>query len=358
MERSGPPPGYTGRPIEQLWSSPLSEVIGAAPASDLRPEWQERHRIYSLLTLSLVAAYFNGNKGGTGGSYPWRPMQAEGDHYRGGTYLGHNIAAIAVDPAGRVIDFDFNHNEIFNSSVEHAESRLLRRLFSLANLREDWSPPTRLAFFEFRAEVGLDPSASVAPGQVNAPIVPAHPYGSLLSGYTIYTSLESCAQCSGIMALARIKQVVFCQRDPGQFMVGYLMATLGADVDSAGNALIPPIPVSGDGVGLRQFAALDAAYATYRSGVGEDRPFQIKPDGRKDKSPSITSFLCTDLAQEILQGSRTDLDEMVLMYPSFIPDLASPSPHESLTNEQALRHSRDFFEYAVEYGRRGTPHQL
>ena len=50
---------------------------------------------------------------------------------RRSSYLGHNIAAIAVSPTGRIVDFDFNHNELFNSSAEHAEARLLRRLFAL-----------------------------------------------------------------------------------------------------------------------------------------------------------------------------------------------------------------------------------
>ena len=39
-------------------------------------------------------------------------------------YLGHNIACIAVDGNGEIIDFDFNHNDFFRSSAEHAESRI------------------------------------------------------------------------------------------------------------------------------------------------------------------------------------------------------------------------------------------
>ncbi len=50
---------------------------------------------------------------------------------QGDRYLGHNIACIAVDENGSILDFDFNHNELFNSSAEHAEARLVRRLFSL-----------------------------------------------------------------------------------------------------------------------------------------------------------------------------------------------------------------------------------
>src|SRR5262249_60859373 len=34
-------------------------------------------------------------------------------------YVGHNIACIAVDGNGEIIDFDFNHNHFFRSSAEH-----------------------------------------------------------------------------------------------------------------------------------------------------------------------------------------------------------------------------------------------
>jgi tRNA(Arg) A34 adenosine deaminase TadA len=354
MAGAKPPAAYAGRPLAKLWARPLGEVIGLAPTADLRPEWQERHRIYSLLTLALLAAYFNGNNRGPQGTYPWRERQVEGDHYRGGAYLGHNIAAVAVDPAGRVIDFDFNHNEIFNSSVEHAESRLLRRLFSLANLREDWSPPTEVALRDVDARGG--PMGAGAPGDLNAPHVPTHPYGSLLSGYTIYTSLESCAQCSGIMTLARLKQVVYCQRDPGQYMIGFLMATLGMSTGTGGRSYPPPVPIAGDTIGLEQFGALEKAFGAFRSGLRR-RAYYVSPGGRPERTASITSFLCTDLALEIFEASRAQLDGLQLAHPRF-PEERKGWPENTLSNQQALGHARAFLEYAIEFGRRGTPHQL
>ena len=53
-------------------------------------------------------------------------------------YVGHNIACVAVDGNGEIIDFDFNHNEFFRSSAEHAESRMVRRLFSLTDIFDSW----------------------------------------------------------------------------------------------------------------------------------------------------------------------------------------------------------------------------
>src|SRR5262249_22014479 len=130
--------------------------------------------------------YWNGNKYGQDGEYPWRPKQKRTNgRYQGGDYLGHNIACIAVDGEGEIIDFDFNHNDMLNSSVEHAESRLIRRIFSLAQLNNGWA--TR---------------------DVQAPAPPI-PYSNVLSDVSIYTTLESCSQCSGIMALGSVKEVIF-----------------------------------------------------------------------------------------------------------------------------------------------------
>src|SRR5262249_43677080 len=100
-----------------------------------------------LALMSLLRQNWNGNKKGAIGNYPARPNQIwrelDKDIFlyrprpageldvgepRKVDYLGHNIACLAVDGDGDIIDFDFNHNEVFSSSVEHAESRLIRRL--------------------------------------------------------------------------------------------------------------------------------------------------------------------------------------------------------------------------------------
>ena len=99
--------------------------------------------------MSVVLGQWNGNKFGESGDYgPWRAEQVIGSAdggghlYAGGTYEGHNIAALAVDGEGRVeIDFDFNHNNAFDSSAEHAESRLVRRVFSLDQVYAPWAAP-------------------------------------------------------------------------------------------------------------------------------------------------------------------------------------------------------------------------
>src|ERR1700677_4425723 len=106
--------------LEKFWNSPVRRFATLEPPQF--EDWEkERHRIYSLLLLAMVYAKWNGNKYGEIGDYgQWRANQllgnANGENlYGGGSYLGHNIAALAVDAEGRIMDFDFNHNAIFDS---------------------------------------------------------------------------------------------------------------------------------------------------------------------------------------------------------------------------------------------------
>mgnify|MGYP003339704964 FL=1 len=91
------------------WDQP-AHLLFDLPYPDFAPGLAERHRIFSLLVLALTHAYWNGNKYGKSGQYRDRDGQRFGGTYAGGDYLGHNIAAIAVDGHGDIIDFDFNHN--------------------------------------------------------------------------------------------------------------------------------------------------------------------------------------------------------------------------------------------------------
>src|SRR6266446_6975637 len=116
-ETSYPPRPSDGR-LGDLWDQQVKDLV-LLPDPKLSCEQNERHRLYNLLVMSLVVHYWNGNKRGNLGEYPWREKQRGpgGRGYLGGDYLGHNIASIAVDGKGEVIDFDFNHNDILNSSV-------------------------------------------------------------------------------------------------------------------------------------------------------------------------------------------------------------------------------------------------
>jgi tRNA(Arg) A34 adenosine deaminase TadA len=311
------PPVYVSRPLAAFWNRPVHELV-TVPQPTFTPDERERRRLYSLLAMSLVFEFWNGNKYGDEGEYPWREQQRLRDgRYRGGTYLGHNIAAIAVDGDGRVIDFDFNHNKVFNSSVEHAESRLIRRVFSLAHLQEKWRPALAAA-----------PPADASP-------VEGTSYATVLSDVTVYTTLEPCAQCAGIMALGLVHEVVFLQRDPGEYLVGNILHNLTKEGARA------PLPIPAGDFGFEYFDQLNDGYQAFKTSIRQ-RPFYISPRWT-DRSPAIAAFLCTDNALDIYRRARDELRSFRPQFP------ANAEPHRGVV---------EFVEYAHSHGRRGTPHRV
>lgn len=307
--------------LKKWWERHVYELV-QTPTPTHSAEQAERHTLFSLMVMALVSRYFNGNKLGSGGEYPWRDKQRLANQiYRGapriaGTneygydYLGHNIAAIAVDGRGEIIDFDFNHNELLDSSVEHAESRLVRRVFSLSRIYDTWD---------------------VQPKDAKSTS-----YGNVLNNVTIYTSLESCAQCSGIMTLGQVKEVVYLQTDPGQYRIGDMMFNL------AGSG---PKPISADTFDFAWKKRLDQGYQDFQANISDDKPFHRRSsdDKKPNKSASMTSFLCTDAALDIF-------DDAARAFQSFQPQ------HD--INLRIVDGAKRFFAYAANDGNRGTPHTL
>jgi tRNA(Arg) A34 adenosine deaminase TadA len=341
-----------GDPLAQYWRKSVSHLIDVRLPQELSQEQvRERHRIYMLLLMASVARFWNGNNNGPLGVYPQRQAQKAPDQganptclrYRGDMnqtddpqriswdrYLGHNIACLAVDAKGEILDFDFNHNAIFRSSAEHAELRVVRRLFSLTDLIDDWKPEHTI------------------PSQ-------AHPID--LRGVTIYTSLESCAQCSGVMSLARIKQVVYLQNDPGAYRIGNIMYNL------AGRDEIGPLaaqPIAASEIGLPYLEDLNHQYEKFRSEQDDAKKndhgsaaYFVSCQPRKViYTPSITSFLCTDDALETFRKGASEFRSMVVK-----PEEVE-NPSEVWSNAKCLSEATRFFEYVDVEGFRGSPHKL
>ena len=318
--------------LHDYWDRPVSALATVCSAPTAAPD-QERHRIYALLLMALVHYYWNGNKYGPLGDYALRLNQLDGMHtppdlYEGGEYLGHNIAALAVDGSGSIVDFDFNHNDLFNSSMEHAEARLLRRVYALAQL----------------------PGA--AGGAIRAKLWQPPTYPMLLKDYTVYTSLESCAQCSGIMALAQVKSVVYLQHDPGQNYIGNILHNFAQTLPNA--KMLAPLPIAGAQFGFAYATDLDAAYAAFVDEMGRPGAYFFQSAGRVTRNDSITSFLCTDRAREIYKQARHDFEELT-KDPARLAH-GGYAPSGGLTNEEVLAAAAAFFGYATARGRRGTPH--
>lgn len=316
--------------LKDYWKRPVSELATLRePGPNTRD--QERHRIYSLMLMSLVHEYWNGNKRGRGGRYPWneQPDPEHPERCLAEDYRGHNIAAIAVNRDGIVLDFEFNHNRLFNSSAEHAEARLVRRVFALAQLSDTWRPTMARSLADH---------------------LPRDDY-TTLADVTIYTSLESCAQCAGTMALGRVREVVYLQTDPGMYFIGRILRNLTDE------GLRAPLPIAGGEIGLPYFAELDAAFSDFSRRVVSEPFWRGDKD---DTSPSVTSFLCTKYARDIFGRARQQFEALTaanLEHPDYRPGDVDGSPIVTAkTNAQAIDEARDFLYYAIVSGRRGTPH--
>jgi tRNA(Arg) A34 adenosine deaminase TadA len=351
-------------PFKRYWGQQLNELVHVDLSKDA-PELadaavKERHRIYCFLLMKLIHRFWNGNKRGPFGTYPMRAKQLEfaqqsppsrrysgdmianpeGTRVNWDRYLGHNIACIAVDGNGEIIDFDFNHNDFFRSSAEHAESRMVRRLFGLTNIFDSWKTGNPI-------------------GDKSRP--------ALLNDVTLYTSLESCAQCSGVMSLAGVKQIVYLQNDFTAYMIGNIMYNLANRVGKPPGLPGAPIPIAASEIGIGQFKMLNDANLAFKKKLDEadkndpNQAFFFSQDGKVvDFVPSITSFLCTDVAYDIFGAGGKSLDAMTLDFPERrFPNQVDGKNHtDILTNAQCLKEARDFYKYADVEGYRGSPHKL
>ena len=309
------------------YSRDLLTISDAEYNTALTTEAKQAHYANLLLLMSLVRLKWNGNRKGVMGLYSYRDNQRVGStdvFSNGEQYLGHNIAAIAVDDSGDVIDFDFNHNDVFRSSLEHAEARLMRRLFSLTGLRADWALSLEKQPLNDRAR-----------------------FATNLSKVTIYTSLEPCAQCAGIMALARVKEVVYLQRDDGARGVANVLYNLKPYGTS-------PLPIDGSRCGLPHGEELTGQHEAYKRKVSDpsEPPFYMSlpssPRQETDRGPWLTTFLCTDFAMRVFQKGKDDFETFVA---------SGQTPWGAVDPRRInVKQLQAFLAYADMGGHRGTPH--
>lgn len=314
-------------------NSKLVKDLIIPEAYNIEDGGKERHRLYSLLLMALTKYYWNGKKNGRDGEYPHNPI----DHgkFEHNDYLGHNIASIAVDAFGQVIDFEFNHNNLFNSTTEHAEARMVKRVITLTQINDSW-------------ETKLDPDLKDKK--------------NTFEDVVMYTTLESCSQCAGIMALARVKEIIYLQTDPGMYLIGNILRNLTRKIDNVNGTggFTSPMPISGADISLNYFGELNEEYNKYQDKV-LNTPFFKPNNGTPDHSKSITSFLCTKYAYEIYRKAFHEFEDLKiedLKYPDYKPkNNLREIINEAKPNKIILAEIKDFYNYAIKKGRRGTPHK-
>ena len=122
----------------------------------------ERDNLYSLAALTLV-------------NRDWQ----DGHESR-----GHNIGSVLVDNAtGEIVYYARNSNKILASGCQHGEVRLITNFLKCEGT------------------------------------------GPYLGDYTLYTTLEPCIMCAGMMTMTQIGKVVYVQQDPDY---GYTQEIIGS----------------------------------------------------------------------------------------------------------------------------------
>jgi len=160
------------------------------------------------------------------------------------TRTGHNIAAVLAGPDGSPVWWERNANFAEDSAIEHAEARLLRGY--MADRRALGRPVPRLA------------------------------------GYSVYTTLEPCAMCVGMMIMADVDRVVFGQRDP---LWGQAAERLSFDSRAQGGGWPPYV---------RTLVSAPSA-SQFRS--------RLEESYRRQKEAAITEWLDGPDAEEIFMES-------------------------------------------------------
>ncbi len=170
---------------------------GPDPGPARAPEEAERDEILILLAYSLAAQ-------------DWQPQGKEEPR-------GHNIVAVLASPTFEIVGWAPNSTAIEKDSTQHAEVRAVQQ-----QLRKARSP--------------------------------------YLRGHTLYSTLEPCAMCAGMMMFSNVQRVVYGQRDP---QYGRAVERLCLDARALPNGYAPyPAALTAVPADTPSFYCLEAAYGT------------------------------------------------------------------------------------------------
>ncbi|MCW8999121.1 MAG: deaminase [Kangiellaceae bacterium] len=167
---------------------------------------------------------------------------------------GHNIGSVLVDRNNKPVFWARNANAITNNGSQHGEVRLIHNYLQCSS-------------------------------------------DKYLVDYTVYTTLEPCAMCTGMMSLTQLSRAVYGQKDPG---FGDVLERLALDSSKLQEGH-KPYP--------RVFDS-DKAVTKYTS-----RLESLYKDSGLD---NITQFLRLPSAEEVFKSAQSDLLAMkpaVLNFP-------------------------------------------
>ncbi len=211
---------------------------------------EEIDDIYMLLTYSILYKSWQG-------SDPSKEV------------IGNNIGALLVDPtANTILGFNRNANSSTNNTTQQAESRLIQSYLSECECRD-------------------------------------------LTDCIIYTSLEPCAMCSGMMIISKVKETIYGATDP---FGGKSLERLSLDSSELQDGYLPYPDVT----------ISKASDCNIRKELDE---------AREESGIFIYKFLMTDEAKEIFKKAYTMFVNYRVNY---------------LTNQTIYENAKDFLEQQLE----------
>ncbi|WP_159950207.1 nucleoside deaminase [Pseudomonas sp. Irchel s3a18] len=184
----------------------------------------EKDEIFSLLAMAMV----------------------EKDWQAGVNGRGHNIGSILVNNSNKPVFWARNSIRKHDDATQHGEVRLMQ-------------------------------------GFLKCPGV-----GKYVKGYSVYTTLEPCAMCSGMLAMTQVDRVIYLQRDPAYGGIGERLK----------NSKYP-----------RTYEEYTPNQLTQKNKL--EREFEIF----QKKNNSITDFLLTDEAHRIFMSAGRALSEYQTSHP-------------------------------------------
>ena len=225
--------------------SPNSSVAGE---SDYSAKQRELDEIYSLLAMAVVLK-------------DWQTEKVR----------GHNIGSVLVDPAGNVVFWARNTRYVTRNGTDHGEVRLIRN------------------FLDCSTEVDfLDEPAP---------------------GFTVYSTLDPCAMCTGMMLMSKLSRAVYVQADPEY---GEVAQRLAAGSETAS---YPPYPVGlqVSQVKMPEATLLDEGYRAWSQ--GDDITYYLRSEEARQiysaAEQRLRRFRSEHGNQERAEAAVRYLDEVV-----------------------------------------------
>lgn len=191
----------------------------------------ERDEIFGLLSMAVVLQDWQSSTNGR----------------------GHNIGSVLVTPDHRPVYYARNSIRALDNTTQHGEVRLVQNYLNCKGVKRT------------------------------------------AEDLTVYTTLEPCAMCSGMMTMAEVSRVIYVQKDP----------SYGGVREALKSISYPRVYSQDTTAGLAQKQAVEVGYDKYRSaGKG-----------------GLTSYLLTDEAKGIFESARSAMLNYTVKFPENGPIL-------------------------------------